>query len=162
MDSKMGTTSSPSNGARPDVKRFWMFFGIGVLYGIVLNFLALVGMGAGHGTIIFYQVAAAPIAFLGYGLGLILSPLYWGLAFALTSYASMGVRLCGRILLIGSYMTVVMWCLIGDIGPSLDTLQAYIRLGFGQIVLVVFALIYGLGQFVAWYAGRKQPVQQIL
>jgi len=138
------------------VKRFWIFFGIGVIYGIVLNFLALIGMGAGHGTIIFYQVATAPIAFLGSGLGLILSPLYWGFAFALISYAKMGARLCGGILLVASYFAIVMWCMIGDIGPSIDTFQTYIGLGFGKVIVLVFALVYILGQFLAWRTGWKQ------
>jgi hypothetical protein len=132
------------------VKRILVYSCAGVVYGITLNILALVAMGAGHGTIVLFKVGAAPISFIDGGAGLLLSPLYWGGAFSLIACVPIFARVVGRSLLGISYLSVVVWLAMGTAGPSLDEFHAYAGDVSGKALISLFVLVYVIGQCFAW------------
>jgi hypothetical protein len=122
----------------------------GLTYGLTLDILSFMLMGAGHGTYLPFAISSAPFGLVNYPpftvlFGLIAIPTLWTFV-ALA--AEQGWHKAFRVVLIVHYVGVAL-SVINPIDGDWSYLGRMMR--FSGPIVVLWSLIYVVGQVLVWY-----------
>jgi len=124
-------------------------------YLVVLNILAFLFGGVGHGTSLFGSIVLAPGSLAGDNLWALTGVLFWlAVGFLVGQAHRRGVRSVIALMLLAHYVSAaVLWIQDGRDGGA----------GFWLIwdklpvLLALFCLLYLAGNVMIWYAGFRRP-----
>lgn len=121
---------------------------VGLAYGIVLDLLAWVCAGAGHGTLAPATITSAPLSAFNVIVGLLVSPVLWGIMALLTARA--GESAWRKVFLLAAalhYLSATVLVLATESGE-----WRYVQRTFetAPLALLGWAVVYLGGQVAMW------------